>query len=363
MSMRPLAMNWGEPEANKRDEYDQVHGRGKNCRIEDDLSKGARWRKVSTPDLSQKAPLRFGRRPLKPEPARKRSISDDRLEDVIKRVMQPFMAQIDRKIDRAADQCAKIIMERLNKAGVMYKPGKASSDEEQHEDNWTYVKGRYEDKYFTGAYSDMANSNVRIVSSRDGVEQKFSTPQQTVPAGAGETKCNAGVGVLGLGTPSQPVDIEVSTAMSPESSPLVSMDRCLTSAGLKPGFQEKSVPSEDFGSLNAKCKSVAKTEVLGKRKRKVSTVLHSPFTIQPRKRRTKGGAKKGLFDASGSGKGPIDEGVADAVTPELIDAAMLYVETANAAGVFERKSAIFRDRDGTAVSPEQFWSVVADEML
>ncbi|XBI13345.1 hypothetical protein VPH35_140088 [Triticum aestivum] len=125
----PLMLNWSETEGKKRDDYDNMHGRGtgniENC-VSEEYRRAKVAREGTVPEEETKKPKRKGggrsRKPSTSAVSSNTTYSMDRVMTYVK--------LLHKEVLNIPERCAKMVMERLNTEGVLYKPNKRDNNDE-----------------------------------------------------------------------------------------------------------------------------------------------------------------------------------------------------------------------------------------
>ncbi|KAM0879633.1 hypothetical protein ACQ4PT_034113 [Festuca glaucescens] len=127
MTMRPLMKNWTEAAAIRRDAEDYKKGRGKGL-IDDDITAKHREELIRTPD-NVAGNKRKSCKKAKAESSSKtmlNSVEAAGIEDMMGRMMTQMTDHINntirKEMDSMPDKCAKKVLKMLNTTGAMYKP-------------------------------------------------------------------------------------------------------------------------------------------------------------------------------------------------------------------------------------------------
>nr|XP_040256616.1 uncharacterized protein LOC120974241 [Aegilops tauschii subsp. strangulata] len=280
LSMEPLMRNWTEAAASRRDKFDYDQGRGRgNIKIEDNITKEyrAQERKVPEPEKPKMKPA-VG--------AAKKSKLASNADEMMNLIMKRCMDYIRSQMKEIPEQVAERLLEKLNQNGVMYKPAAAAASGNNDADLEvdSFENGPPEKKEFV--YKD----------DSDGLEP-----------------------VIDLTQPDEPVvnqnnDDEEKTPtklkLTRQRSLLMSAAQHRRTLGLMVGK-----------SKGKKSAATAKEDdvISGKRRRTVPKKFESPFKLdKPGKR-----SARALFSDN-----DMEGSVKDDLTPELIDAAVAFVEAA-----------------------------------
>ncbi|XP_073360653.1 uncharacterized protein [Aegilops tauschii subsp. strangulata] len=118
-----------ETEGKKRDDYDNMHGRGtgniENC-VSEEYRRAKVAREGTVPEEETKKPKRKGggrsRKPSTSAVSSNTTYSIDRVMTYVK--------LLHKEVLNIPERCAKMVMERLNTEGVLYKPNKRDNNDE-----------------------------------------------------------------------------------------------------------------------------------------------------------------------------------------------------------------------------------------
>ncbi|XBI68879.1 hypothetical protein VPH35_048025 [Triticum aestivum] len=125
----PLMLNWPETEGKKRDDCDNMHGRGtgniENC-VSEEYRRAKVAREGTVPEEETRKPKRKGggrsRKPSTSVVSSNTTCSMDRVMTYIK--------LLHKEVLNIPERCAQMVMERLNTEGVLYKPNKRDNNDE-----------------------------------------------------------------------------------------------------------------------------------------------------------------------------------------------------------------------------------------
>ncbi|XBI99380.1 hypothetical protein VPH35_019462 [Triticum aestivum] len=177
LSIQPLMRNWTEGAATRRDRFDYDNGRGRdNVRIENNITQEYR---AQEPNIPNNAPT------MKPKtkPATgnaKKSTTAALSEDLMELLMKRCMDFIHTQMRQIPDQVAESLLEKLNKAGVMYKPAAAVPSAENDPDEVdSFENGPYEKKEFV-KFMAKANGKKGVTIDKDE-EVMSGKRKRTVP--------------------------------------------------------------------------------------------------------------------------------------------------------------------------------------
>ncbi|KAF7031969.1 hypothetical protein CFC21_043207 [Triticum aestivum] len=125
----PLMVNWPETEGKKRDDYDNMHGRGtgnlENC-VSQEYGRAKVAREGTVPDEEMKKPKRKGGgRSRKPSTSGVSSNTTNSMDRVM-----TYIKLLHKEVLNIPERCAQMVMEKLNTEGVLYKPNKRDSNDE-----------------------------------------------------------------------------------------------------------------------------------------------------------------------------------------------------------------------------------------
>nr|XP_040254300.1 uncharacterized protein LOC120972830 [Aegilops tauschii subsp. strangulata] len=307
-SIQPLMRNWTEGAATRRDRFDYDNGRGRgNVRIENNITQEYR---AQEPNIPNNAPT------MKPKtkPANenaKKSTTAPMSEDLMELLMKRCMDFIHTQMRQIPDQR---LLEKLNKSGVMYKPAAAvpSVDNDVDEELDSFENGPYEKKEFV--YKDDIDSRgepVIDMTQHDEVVPNHKTvPEKTPPKMNGHKEAspirrNDECGA----TPEKPWVVGTST-----QAPSSDIDICPSSV------------SKFMAKANGK-----KGATIDKDEEVMSALFsenHEP------------------------------EVVADELTPEIIDAAVSFVELAASTEKNKGKKVYYSEGCGISLTSERIRPVI-----
>ncbi|KAI5000374.1 hypothetical protein ZWY2020_004963 [Hordeum vulgare] len=129
----PLMLNWSELKTKKRDEYDSENGRG-HGKFNDIIGEDHRQAKVAKEGTVPEV-----------EAQTETSKRNGGASEVIN-----IMKQIHKNVLTLPTKCAEIVIERLKKEGLIYKPSFKDINPEENgvDESEVYVKRKYASKYF-----------------------------------------------------------------------------------------------------------------------------------------------------------------------------------------------------------------------
>ncbi|XP_073355357.1 uncharacterized protein [Aegilops tauschii subsp. strangulata] len=304
LSIQPLMRNWTEGAATRRDRFDYENGRGRgNIRIENNITQEYR---AQEPNIPYNAPT------MKPKtkPANgnaKKSTTAPMSEDLMELLMKRCMDFIHTQMRQIPDQVAEA-------AAV------PSVDNDVDEELDSFENGPYEKKEFM--YKDDIDSRgepvIDMTQPDEVVPNHKTVPEKTPPKMNGHKeaspiRCNDECGA----TPEHPWVVGTST-----QAPSSDIDICPSSVSK---FMAKANGKK--GATNDKDEEV----MSGKRKRTVPKKFESPYALdKPSSRPNRGQKPSGTSTATRAlfSENHEPEVVADELTPEIIDAAVSFVELA-----------------------------------
>ncbi|XBJ07321.1 hypothetical protein VPH35_012868 [Triticum aestivum] len=348
-SIQPLMRNWTEGAATRRDRFDYDNGcdRG-NVRIENNITQEYR---AQEPNILNNAPT------MKPKtkPANenaKKSTTAPMSEDLMELLMKRCMDFIHTQMRQITDQVAERLLKKLNKSGVMYKLAAVvpSADNDLDEELDLFENGPYEKKEFM--YKDDIDSHGEAVidmTQPDEVVANHKTiPEKTPPKMNGHKEAspfrrNDECGA----TPENPWVVRTST-----QAPSSDIDICPSSVSK---FMAKANGKK--GAAINKDEEV----MSGKRKRTGPKKFESPYALDKPSRRTNRGKKtsgtststRALFSENHE-----PEVVADELTPEIIDAAVSFVELAASTEKNKGKKVYYSEGRGISLTSERIRPVI-----
>ncbi|XP_073363275.1 uncharacterized protein [Aegilops tauschii subsp. strangulata] len=300
LSMEPLMRNWTEAAASRRDkfDYDQGHGRG-NIKIEDNITKEyrAQERKVPEPEKPKMKPA-VG--------AAKKSKLASNADEMMNLIMKRCMDYIRNQMKEIPEQVAERLLEKLNQNGVMYKPAAAAAS------------GNNDADLEVDSFENGPPEKKRIHKT----PAKLNVDKTTKPTDeCGATPENPWI--VGNSPRAESSDIDISAS---------SIDRMV---GKNKGKKSPATAKED-------------DVISGKRRQTVPKKFESPFKLdKPGKR-----SARALFSDN-----DMEGSVKDDLTPELIDAAVAFVE---AAARFEKNMTkrVYYNERGTSVTVESIRPII-----
>ncbi|XP_073367781.1 uncharacterized protein [Aegilops tauschii subsp. strangulata] len=299
LSMEPLMRNWTEAAASRRDKFHYDHGRGRgNIKIEDNITKEyrAQERKVPEPEKPK----------MKPDVgAAKKSKLASNADEMMNLIMKRCMDYIRSQMKEIPEQVAERLLEKLNQNGVMYKPAAAAASGNND--------------------ADLEPDEPVVNQNNDDEEKtpaKLNVDKTTKPTDeCGATPENPWI--VGNSPRAESSDIDISAS---------SIDRMV---GKSKGKKSAATTKED-------------DVISGKRRRTVPKKFESPFKLdKPGKR-----SARALFSDN-----DMEGFVKDDLTPELIDAAVAFVEAAARSEKNMTKRVYYNER-GTSVTVESIRPII-----
>ncbi|XP_073360531.1 uncharacterized protein [Aegilops tauschii subsp. strangulata] len=330
LSMEPLIRNWTEAAASRRDKFDYDQGRGRgNIKIEDNITKEyrAQERKVPEPEKPKMKPV-VG--------AAKKSKLASNADEMMNLVMERCMDYIRSQMKEIPEQVAETLLEKLNQNGVMYKPAAAATSGNNDADLEvdSFENGPTEKKEFV--YKD----------DSDGLEPVIDLTQPDEPVvnqnNDDEEKTPA---KLNVDKTTKPTD---ECGATPENPWIVGNSPRVESSDID--IYASSIDRMVGKSKRKKSAATAKEDdvISGKRRRTVPKKFESPFKLdKPGKR-----SARALFSDN-----DMEGSVKDDLTPELIDAAVAFVEAAARSEKNMTKRVYYNER-GTSVTVESIRPII-----
>nr|XP_040251424.1 uncharacterized protein LOC109769901 [Aegilops tauschii subsp. strangulata] len=342
LSIQPLMRNWTEGAATRRDRFDYDNGRGRgNVRIENNITQEYR---AQEPNIRNNAPT------MKPKtkPANgnaKKSTTAPMSEDLMELLMKWCMDFIHTQMRQIPNQVAERLLEKLNKSGVMYKPAAVvpSADNDVDEELDSFENGPYKKKEFV--YKDDIDSRgepvIDMKQPDEVVPNHKTVPEKTPPKMNGHKEAspirrNDECGA----TPENPWVVGTST-----QAPSLEIDIC------------PSTVSKFMAKANGKKgATIDKDEEVmsGKPKRTVPKKFESPYALDKPSRRP----NRALFSENHE-----PEVVADELTPEIIDAAVSFVELAASTEKNKGKKVYYSEGHGISLTSERIRPVLTHRWL
>ncbi|XP_073355563.1 uncharacterized protein [Aegilops tauschii subsp. strangulata] len=299
----PLMLNWSEDEAKKRDAYDTSYGRG-NGTIDDVISE--KYRQTLIAQQGRKA--------------------EEELEQELE---QEGRAQKRKIIEMRVHRAGIIVVEKLEKKGLVFKPDKGSDDDIEFVEHSEYWVGKYgPSKYKSSKYWTDVKSTPAKEDMDNRVDASFTTGNGNKLAREKGVHHNT----PGTGDEGDPFVIE-DNGNSPNPS-LATVDTndfpAITSTPknmneVSDGSSADKSEEISMDSLNTRIKNAKENgtpendgkENDGKRKRKQSKYCLSPYQQNGGRKR----AKKSLF---GIRAAMINT---DYIKEDHIEAAKVYIRT------------------------------------
>ncbi|XP_073359874.1 uncharacterized protein [Aegilops tauschii subsp. strangulata] len=306
LSMEPLMRNWTEAAASRRDKFDYDHDRGLgNIKIEDNITKEyrAQERKVPEPEKPKMKPA-VG--------AAKKSKLASNTDEMMNLIMKRCMDYIRSQMKEIPEQVAERLLEKLNQNGVMYKPAAAAASGNNDADLEV-------DSFENEPVIDLTQPDEPIVNQNNDDEEKTPAKLNVDKTTKPTDECGAtpeNPWIVGNSPRAESSDIDISAS---------SIDRMV---GKSKGKKSAATAKED-------------DVISGKRRRTIPKKFESPFKLdKPGKR-----SARALFSDN-----DMEGFVKDDLTPELIDAAVAFVEAAARPENNMTKRVYYNER-GTSVSP------------
>ncbi|XP_073358381.1 uncharacterized protein [Aegilops tauschii subsp. strangulata] len=334
----PLMLNWSEDEAKKRDAYDTSYGRG-NGTIDDVISE--KYRQTLIAQQGRKAEEELEQELEQEDCAKKKKDNRDEAsssrDSTLDQVMK-CIKDMQKEIRLLPQKCAEIVVEKLEKKGLVFKPNKGSDDDielVEHSEDWVgkYGPSKYKSsKYWTDVKSTPAKEDID-----NRVDASFTTGNGNKLAREKGVHHNT----PGTGDEGDPFVIEdnVSDGSSADKSEEISMDSLNTRIK---NAKENGTPEND-GKEND-----------GKRKRKQSKYCLSPYQQNGGRKR----AKKSLF---GIRAAMINT---DYINEDHIEAAKVYIRTlADSEKLCSKTVVHMTGIGGETCTPEMLEAIISKKWL
>ncbi|XBH70530.1 hypothetical protein VPH35_098167 [Triticum aestivum] len=314
LSMEPLMRNWTEAAASRRDKFDYDHGRGRgNIKIEDNITKEyrAQERKVPKPKKPKMKPA-VG--------AAKKSKLASNADEMMNLIMKRCMDYIRSQMKEIPEQVR--LLEKFNQNGLMYKPAAAAASGNNDaglEPDEPVVNQNNDDEEKTPA-------KLNVDKTTKPTDECGATPENPW--------------IVGNSPRAESSDIDISAS---------SIDRMV---GKSKGKKSAATAKED-------------DVISGKRRRTVPKKFESPFKLdKPGKRSARGTKPSGNTTATRAlfSDNDMEGSVKDDLTPELIDAAVAFVEAAARSEKNMTKRVYYNER-GTSVTVESIRPVLEHTWL
>ncbi|KAM3297176.1 hypothetical protein ACQJBY_039182 [Aegilops geniculata] len=162
----PLMLNWSEDEAMKRDAYDTAYGHG-NGTIDDVINE--KYRQTLIAQQGRKAEEELQQELEQEDRAQKKKDNRDEAsssrDSTLDQVMK-CIKDMQKEIRLLPQKCAEIVVEKLQKKGLVFKPNKGSDDDieyVEHSEDWVrkYGPSKYKSsKYWTDVQSTPAKEDM-----------------------------------------------------------------------------------------------------------------------------------------------------------------------------------------------------------
>ncbi|XP_073367727.1 uncharacterized protein [Aegilops tauschii subsp. strangulata] len=299
LSMEPLMRNWTEAAASRRDKFDYDQGRGRgNIKIEDNITKEYRAQERRVPESEKPK--------MKPAVgAAKKSKLASNADEMMNLIMKRCMDYIRSQMKEIPEQVAERLLEKLNQNGVMYKPAAAAASGNNDAD---------------------LEPDEPVVNQNNDDEEKTPTKLNVDKTTKPSDECGAtpeNPWIVGNSPRAESSDIDISAS---------SIDRMV---GKSKGKKSAATAKED-------------DVISGKRRRTVPKKFESPFKLdKPGKR-----SARALFSDN-----DMEGSVKDDLTPELIDAAVAFVE-ATARSEKNMTKRVYYNERGTSVTVESIRPII-----
>ncbi|XP_073362537.1 uncharacterized protein [Aegilops tauschii subsp. strangulata] len=354
LSIQPLMRNWTEGAATRRDWFDYDNGRGRgNVRVENNITQEYR---AHEPNIPNNAPT------MKPKTKSangnaKKSTTAPMSEDLMELLMKRFMDFIHTQMREIPDQVAERFLEKLNKSGVMYKPAAAvpSADNDVDEELDSFENGPYEKKEFV--YKDDIDSRgepvIDMTQPDEVVPNHKTVPEKTPPKINGHKEAS-------------PIRRNDECGATPENPWVVGTSTQARSSDID--ICPSSVSKFMAKANGKKGATIDKDEEVmsGKRKRTVPKKFESPYALdKPSRRPNRGQKPSGTSTATRAlfSKNHEPEVVADELTPEIIDAAVSFVELAASTEKNKGKKVYYSEGRGIPLTSERIRPVLTHRWL
>nr|XP_040253700.1 uncharacterized protein LOC120971010 [Aegilops tauschii subsp. strangulata] len=342
LSIEPLMRNWTEAAASRRDKFDYDHGRGRgNIKIEDNITKEyrAQERKVPEPE-KPKMKHAVG--------AAKKSKLTSNADEMMNLIMKRCMDYIRSQMKEIPEQVAERLLEKLNQNGVMYKPAAAAASGNNDADLEvdSFENGPPAKKEFV--YKD----------DSDGLEPVIDLTQPDEPVGNQNNDDEEKIPAkLNVDKTTKPTD---ECGATPENPWIVGNSPRAESSDID--ISASSIDRMVGKSKGKKSAATAKEDdvISGKRRRTVPKKFESPFKLdKPGKRSARGTKPSGNTTATRAlfSDNDMEGSVKDDLTPELIDAAVAFVEAAARSEKNMTKRVYYNER-GTSVTVESIRPII-----
>nr|XP_045083614.1 uncharacterized protein LOC123493687 [Aegilops tauschii subsp. strangulata] len=313
LSMEPLMRNWTEAAASRRDKFDYDQGRGRgNIKIEDNITKEYRAQERKVPELEKPK--------MKPAVgAAKKSKLASNADEMMNLIMKRCMDYIRSQMKEIPEQVAERLLEKLNQNGVMYKPAAAAASGNNDADLEV-------DSFENEPVIDLTQPDEPVVNQNNDDEEKTPAKLNVDKTTKPTDECDAtpeNPWIVGNSPRAESSDIDISAS---------SIDRMV---GKSKGKKSAATAKED-------------DVISRKRRRTVPKKFESPFKLdKPGKR-----SARALFSDN-----DMEGSVKDDLTPELIDAAVAFVEAAARSEKNMTKRVYYNER-GTSVTVERIRPVI-----
>ncbi|XBJ12039.1 hypothetical protein VPH35_016638 [Triticum aestivum] len=352
--LSPLMRNWTEDMAVRRDKYDYEYGRGVGM-IDDNITEEYKLKKIGeeaekTKKASTKKSNVTGRR-------KEGSTSEASSQ---KPTMDRILSEINelrKEMLRLPELCAQRMIEKLNKTGVLYKPGNLEEEEENLYGgiNESGNDGEFPEKEFVYQKDDSDQFRMLEICPRGNNKMKILNycyvPQHCTPSKMNLQKDDDGVDVTSRGntpfycTPEY-MDSFKGDMDDPIEIPEVSDEKAASSLGTD--------DTASHASLGSQGVEEEAEEVTGRRKRKGSQHVKSPYVVPKPNKRAKRSAKGKLFQNGGVNKSSDEY--------DVVKASITYVR-AHEYSQKHAKTEIFNDGTEDGLSVQRACQIINHEWL
>ncbi|KAF7077619.1 hypothetical protein CFC21_082152 [Triticum aestivum] len=270
--LSPLMRNWTEDMAVRRDKYDYEYGRGVGM-IDDNITEEYRLKKIAEEE-AQKTKKASSKKSNDTGTREERSTSEASSQKPTMDRILSEMNELRKEMLRLPELCAQRMIEKLNKTGVSYKPSNLEEDEEN----------------LYGGINESSNDVGR--PQKEFVYQKDDSDRFRTPSKMNLQKDDNGVDVTSReNTPfyctSEYWDSFKGDMDDPVQVPEVSDEKAATSLETDEIASHAPVGSQGVQE--------EVEEVTGRRKRRGSQHVKSPYVVPKPNKRAKRSAKGKLF--------------------------------------------------------------------
>ncbi|XP_051211225.1 uncharacterized protein [Lolium perenne] len=342
-SLRPLMRNWNGAAATRRDNFDYENGRGRgNVKIDENITEQYRLMEPVVPDPV--AAPQNNAKPASDVPKKKQApkpIDNGQKEILINRLTGYLDEQVQKLLASIPALCAQRTLEMFNKEGVTYKPIAAAVSEFMYN----------EESDSAGGGDSIHIIDMNLPDEVEKFEKHFKEPAKNGTAKNANDDMRTPAKASGLND--TPVEKPLGDVGSTPDNPFITENAYPVTSD-----SEIDLDAVTISKFISKSKE---DELAGKRKRTIPKKFQSPYALDRRtKRQVRGSSTKALNfdDKPGPDKNAKPDASSD-LTPELVDAAIVFLELASRSEQHKKKN-VYRSARGDEVNAECL-RVVLDE--